>query len=148
MTAAPAIHAAIGGVLRTRLPELSADDVDDIAGSITDSIMALAPDESPFGEVAVRNVHVHIPDGVTPADVARETAKRLAAATGPSNTSIKLEAPRSGQVTERDRFLDEANDRRCAMQAAARIATTGNINAVASDYRSILGILRQGKDES
>lgn len=51
---------------------------------------------------------------------------------GPSVVSpgaVRVDAPgngRDGKVTERDRFLDDASDRRCALGAAARYMAVGS----------------------
>lgn len=55
----------------------------------------------------------------TPADIARALGRRIADEHLP--TAMRTPRADPGQITERDRFFDEANDRRTALAAAARV---------------------------
>lgn len=108
------------------------------------------------------SVVVNVKPGPNPSEVAQATMASIARGetilpTGPTPPSgaAGVSRPRpEGRITERDRFLDDASDRRGAMAAAARVlggVTQGRVTSadeITNLTSALYAHLRQGKADA
>lgn len=105
-------------------------------------------------------VSVTLPEGVTPADVAKRVSDRITREftehvrvqeDGAVHTQRRPGPPQKfqmGEITDRDRFLDDASDRRAALMAASRVFADAKFvspDSVINMTKRYYDHLREGK---
>lgn len=131
-------------------------DAEGFLAEATERIMVEIVDQA--SSIFIGEGTIKVTPAANPRAVAEAALRRIVTADLPSGSvtpsGISPEAPRppqpgrDGKVTERDRFLDDANDRRCALSAAARAMSGAEYDGyeeLIDLSRRLYASLREGK---